>query len=115
MKRIKKNELFQHFGGFLKSKGIELKEGAYTERMQKGCSLLTDAINLSQSGLERAKTEAEKKLDQMRQLIHEKTAPKPPRAAAAPAKPKAPKKRVQPKRPAAKPPAPAPADTDLPK
>ena len=105
MKRIKKNELFRHFGSFLKSKGIELSEGAYAERVQKGCNLLTDAVNLSQSGLERAKTEAEKKLDQMRQLIHEKTAPKPPRAAAAAAKPAAPKKRVQPKRPAAKAPA----------
>jgi hypothetical protein len=105
MKRIKKNELFKHFGSFLKSKGIELSAGPYTERMQQGCNLLTDAINLSQSGLERARTEAEKKLDQMRQLIHEKTAPKSPRATAAPAKPKAPKKRVQPKKPAAKAPA----------
>lgn len=78
MKPINKGELYEHLGGFLKSKGIELKDGAYTKRIQQGCGLLSEVINVSHSGLQRAKREAAKKLDRMRQVIHEKTAPKPP-------------------------------------
>jgi hypothetical protein len=85
MKRINEGELFQHLGDFLKAKGIELKEGSYTNRIQQGCTLLGEAINLSQSGLAKAKTKAEKKLDELRQVIHEKTAPNPPATAASPA------------------------------
>ncbi len=80
MKRINHNELYQHLSGFLKTKGVEFKEGSYPHGVRKGCQLLADAINLSQQGLEKAKTEIDKKLDQMRQVIHEKTAPKPPPA-----------------------------------
>jgi hypothetical protein len=76
MKPIQKDELFAHLGLFLKTKGIELKEGSYTNGVQKGCALLTDAINLSQKGIKRAKVEIDKKVDRMRQVIHEKTAPK---------------------------------------
>jgi len=89
MKRIKKGELYQHVDTFLKTKGVELKTGSYTERIQRVCGLLSDIINTSQSGLERAKEETEKRLDQVRQVIHEKTAPRtaqsatPPPAAAA--------------------------------
>jgi hypothetical protein len=77
MNPIKRDELFEHVSGFLKSKGIELKDGSYANGIQKGCGLLVDAINLSQKGLSRAKVEIDKKLDQMRQVVHEKTAPKP--------------------------------------
>jgi hypothetical protein len=77
MKPIDKDELYQHLSNFLSSKGIDLKQGSYTHRLQKGCTILTDAINLSNSGLKKAKTEVDQKLDQMRQIIHEKTAPKP--------------------------------------
>jgi hypothetical protein len=77
MKPIKKNELFGHLSEFLKSRGIEFKEGAYAQGIQKGCSILTDTINLSQQGLEITKTQIEKQLDGMRQVIHEHTAPKP--------------------------------------
>jgi len=84
MKQIEKEELFTHLSGFLKKKGIELKEGSYAQSIHKGCSILADTINLSQQGIERAKTEIDKRLEQMRQVIHEKTAPKsqaaPPRA-----------------------------------
>lgn len=76
MKRIKKGELYRHVDGFLKTKGVELKPGSYTERIQRVCGLLSDVINTSQDGLERAKAETEKRLDKMRQVIHEKTAPK---------------------------------------
>ncbi len=83
MKRINHDELYQHLSGFLKAKGVEFKEGSYPHGIRKGCQLLADAINLSQQGLEKAKTEIDKKLDQMRQVIHEKTAPKPPPASSA--------------------------------
>src|SRR5579859_6411139 len=76
MKPIQKDELFGHLSSFLKARGIELKEGNYSQNIQKGCSILADTINLSQQGIERAQTEIEKRLDQMRQVIHEKTAPK---------------------------------------
>ena len=60
-----------------RAKGIELSEGSYAQAIQKSCSLLTDAINLGQDGLERAKNNIDKKLDQVRQVIHKKTAPRP--------------------------------------
>ena len=75
MKTLEKDELYQHLHGFLKTKGVELKEGSYSQSIQKGCALLSDAINVSQQGLTRAKVEIDKKLDQLRQVIHEKTAP----------------------------------------
>ena len=81
MKPIEKDELFEHVTGFLKNRGVEMKEGSYTKGIKTGCGLLSDAINLSQSGIERARIEIEKKLDQMRQVIHESTAP-PPKAEA---------------------------------
>ena len=85
MNPLNQDELFQNLSGFLKSKGIELREGSYAQGIQKSCNLLTDAINLGHQSFDRAKTEIDKKLDQMRQVIHEQTAPKaPPKAAAAP-------------------------------
>jgi hypothetical protein len=78
MKPIEKDELFNHVSGFLKTRGIELKDGSYANRIQKTCSLMADAINLGQQGFERARTEFDKRLDQLRQVIHEKTAPNPP-------------------------------------
>jgi len=78
MKPIEQNEIYDHLSQFLRDKGIDMKEGSYTRRLQKGCSLLTDAVNLTQQGMARAKTEIDKRLEQMRQVIHEKTAPKPP-------------------------------------
>jgi len=84
MNPIRKDELYENISQFLKNKGIELKEGSYTKGIHAGCSLLADAINLSQTGLERAKTGLEKKFHQVRQVIHEKTAPKPLASAAPP-------------------------------
>ena len=77
MKPIEQNEIFENLSQFLKNRGIEIKDGSYAQHLQKGCSLLTDAVNLTQQGFERAKTEMDKRLEQMRQGIHEKTAPKP--------------------------------------
>jgi hypothetical protein len=76
MKPIQKDELYEHVCGFLKGRGVELTRGGYAQGIQNGCSLLADAINLSQQGLSRAKVEVDRKLDQMRQVIHERTAPK---------------------------------------
>jgi hypothetical protein len=82
MKPIEKDEVYEHLRGFLRSKGIELQEGSYSQTIQKSCSILADAINLSQRGIEKAKTGIDQQLDKMRQVIHEKTAPKPQNAAA---------------------------------
>ena len=94
MKKINEGELFGHLTDILKGKGIELKQGAYSQRIEKGCSLLSKAINAGQSGLKRAQTEAAKALDEMRQVIHESTAPKPPPAPKSKPEPKAKSKRT---------------------
>ncbi len=101
MKPIEKDELFNHVSQFLKSKGIEFKEGSYAQGIQKSCGFLTDAINLSQQGIRQAKAGIDKKLDQMRRVIHEKTAPKPPVISPA-AKPSSPKAATPPKKTPAK-------------
>jgi hypothetical protein len=77
MKSLQKDELYQHLSGFLKNKGVEFKEGSYSDAIKKSCGLLVEAINLGQRGFDRAKVEIDKKLDRMRQVIHEKTAPEP--------------------------------------
>jgi hypothetical protein len=76
MKPIQKDELYEHLSQFLKAKGVEMKDGSYPKAIQKGCSILADAINLSQKGITKAKVQIDKNLDRMRQAIHEKTAPK---------------------------------------
>src|SRR5262249_43432379 len=86
MKPIQKDELYENLSQFLKAKGIELKEGSYSKGIHAGCSFLADAINLSQAGIERAKAGIDKGLEQVRQVIHEKTSPKSPVNAAPAAK-----------------------------
>jgi hypothetical protein len=76
MSDIKKEEMFGNLKGFLKSKGIEIQEGAYAEGIRKGCEILTDTVNMSQRAFDRAKDVADKGLDQVRQTVHEYTAPK---------------------------------------
>lgn len=76
MKKIEKDELYEHLRGFLKSKGVALDSGTYTQRIHQGCDLLTEAINATQTTVARAKAEVDKKLDQLRLSIHEATAPK---------------------------------------
>jgi hypothetical protein len=78
MKHIEKEELYAHLSDFLKTKGIELKEGSYTNFIHNGCKVLAEAINLSQQGVHRAKSGLDGKLDQMREIIHKKTAPRRP-------------------------------------
>jgi hypothetical protein len=76
MKEIKKEEVFGNFRDFLKSKGIELQEGLYTQRIRQGCEIVTDSVNLSQQALRKTKSAVNRGLDQLRQVIHEQTAPK---------------------------------------
>ena len=78
MKTVNKDELFQNLNSFLKSKGIELKEGSYTQRVQSGCGLLAEAVNATQKTVRTAKAKADQAIDQLRQSIHKATAPKPP-------------------------------------
>ncbi len=78
MNKIDKDELFRHVSEFWKAKGIELQPGTYTQRIKKGCELLANTVNLGHEAFVRAKVKMEKHLEQMRQVIHEKTAPKSP-------------------------------------
>ena len=78
MKQIAQNEIFKNLSGFLKSRGIELTDGSYSHGIKQSCSLLTNAINVGQESLEKAKAELDRTCDYMRQVIHEKTAPKAP-------------------------------------
>ena len=91
MKKIKRNELFRSVSAFLAERGVELKDGSLTGTIRKGCDLLTEAVNLAQGGLAKAKAEVGAKVDQVRQVVHEKTAPQP----------KQPGPSVPPKRPGA--------------
>ena len=76
MSDIKKEEMFGNLKSFLKSKGIEVQEGSYANGIRKGCDILTDTVNMSQRAFDRAKVAVDKGLDQVRQTVHEKTAPK---------------------------------------
>ena len=76
MSDIKKEEMFSHLKGFLKSKGIDVQDGSYADGIRKGCEILTDTVNMSQRAIVRAKDAVDKGLDQVRQTVHEKTAPK---------------------------------------
>jgi hypothetical protein len=84
MKQIEQNEIFQNLSTFLKSRGIELTEGSYSHGLRKSCSLLTKAINVGQESIEKAKVELDKTCNHLRQVVHEKTAPKPPPITAQP-------------------------------
>ena len=75
MKTIDKDELYRHLCEFLKSKGVELTDGSYTQRIRQGCTLLTDVANTTRKTVKRAKAKADRKLDDLRQSIHEATAP----------------------------------------
>jgi hypothetical protein len=77
MKKIKKEEVFGNFRDFLKSKGIELQEGPYTQRIRQGCEVVADSVNLSQQAFRHTKSAVNRGLNHLRQVIHERTAPKP--------------------------------------
>jgi hypothetical protein len=76
MKTLKRNELYENLSQFLSDKGIEFKDGSYTQGIHRACSLLTEAINGAQKTVQRAKTQVDEKVDQVRRVIHKSTAPK---------------------------------------
>lgn len=84
MNKIDHEELFGSVKNFLKSKGIDLQEGTYSQRIRQGCGLLADSINVSHKAWTSAKNTMDQQLEKLRQTIHEQTAPKPPRAQASP-------------------------------
>jgi len=84
MNKIDHEELFGNVKNFLKSKGIDLQEGTYTQRLRKGCGILADSINMSHKAWTNAKTTVDEQLGKLRQTIHKQTAPKPPRSQTAP-------------------------------
>merc|ERR1711991_187893 len=76
MKQIKRDDLYRHLDLFLKDRGVELKKGStLSKRLREGCVVLTDTINKTQSAIDRAKKEVDGKIDKVRGIIHEKTAP----------------------------------------
>jgi hypothetical protein len=77
MKTIQNDELYENLRGFLQSKGIEFQTGGYPARIRQACARVTQAVNLAQKAAHKAKTEVDAGLEKMRQVIHEKTAPKP--------------------------------------
>ena len=81
MKKIDANELYKNLSGFLSANGIDLKEGAYTERIRKGCQSLTEVINTTQNTVARARDTVDRGFDQLRQTIHKATAPESSRPA----------------------------------
>jgi hypothetical protein len=87
MKKIKRNELFRSVSAFLAERGVELKDGSLTGTIRKGCDMLTEAVNLAQGGLAKAKAGVGAKVDQIRQAVHEKTAPQPKSGPSTPPKP----------------------------
>ena len=77
MKKLRQNDLFNHIDQFLKDKGIEIREAApLGSRLKTGCQLLTETINHAQGTLGKARDHMDDRLDKMRNIIHEKTAPK---------------------------------------
>lgn len=84
MKKLKKNQLYDHLNQFLKNQGMELSDGAIAGTLQKGCHYLTEAINLTQHSVETARSKVDGTVDRLRQKIHNGTAPKD--RAAAPSK-----------------------------
>lgn len=102
MNTIGKDEFYHNVSDFMRSKGIELTEGGYAEHIRRGCGLLTDFINATQRTVSRAREEVDKKLLQLRQCIHDATAP--PKTGSAPApdapEPKAPAAADEPSSPA---------------
>ncbi|MDG1890960.1 MAG: histone H1-like repetitive region-containing protein, partial [Verrucomicrobiota bacterium] len=76
MKKIKRGDLFRHIDLFLSDRGIELNQNtALTQGLREGCHVLADTINKTQTAIGRARKKVGGKIDTVRSIIHEKTAP----------------------------------------
>jgi len=69
MKTINQDELFQNVKQFLQGRGVDLKEGSYTRRLQQCCGLLTDVVNTTNRTVSRACAEVDRKLKEVRETI----------------------------------------------
>jgi hypothetical protein len=98
MKRIQRRELFRHLSAFLESKGVELNEGSYVDRVRQGCDLLTDVVNGTQAAVRKTRDKVDDSLERLRARIHEMTAPPNPGPATARKKPGARKSAAAPSR-----------------
>jgi hypothetical protein len=78
MKTIDQDELFRNVTQFLQGRGVELKEGSYTKRLQQCCGLLADVVNTTNHTLARACAEVDRKLKDIRQTVRGRRGPKPP-------------------------------------
>ena len=77
MKKLGKDDLYQHIDQFLKEKGIEIQDAKpFGRSLQKGCQALTDTINSAQAALEKARNRMDGGIDKMRDIVHKKTAPR---------------------------------------
>lgn len=77
MKKLGKDDLYQHIDQFLKEKGIDIQDAKpFGRSLQKGCQALTETINNAQTALEKARNRMDSGIDKMRDIIHKKTAPR---------------------------------------
>lgn len=77
MKKLGKDDLYQHIDQFLKDKGIDIQDAKpFGRSLQKGCQALTDTINGAQAAMEKARNRMDSGIDKMREIIHKKTAPR---------------------------------------
>ena len=75
MKKLGKDDLYQHIDQFLKDKGIDIQDAKpFGRSLQKGCQALTDTINGAQAAMEKARNRMDSGIDKMREIIHKKTA-----------------------------------------
>ena len=103
MKKLRQNDLFKHIDKFLKDQGIEIREAApLGSRLKTSCQILTDTINHAQGTLGKARDHMDDHLDKMRNIIHEKTAPRKPSATAPKSKKKKPQAKKRPVKKATK-------------
>lgn len=109
MKKLGKDDLYQHIDQFLKDKGIDIQDAKpFGRSLQKGCQALTDMINGAQAAAEKARNRMDSGIDKMREIIHKKTAPRKKSEAAPKSAPKRKKKSTATKKATPK------AATDLP-
>ena len=78
MKTIDQDELFRNITQFLQRKGVELKEGSYSRRLQQCCGLLADVVNTTNKTVARACAEVDQKLKDIRETVRRPSGRKPP-------------------------------------
>lgn len=75
MKTLKKGELFRSVKKHLEANGVILEKGEASDKLRAGCALLTAVATKGQSSFQTAKNAVTEQIDNLRQTIHDKTAP----------------------------------------